>query len=90
MHTSTNVKVVIDADSTPIIEKCKGIKFGNYNSTKDLDVQDFDSPNAGQAQTWTRLDDTESHSIQDTVIALATASKHDTDKVLMVLKTLGI
>ncbi|KAK9896947.1 hypothetical protein P389DRAFT_194595 [Cystobasidium minutum MCA 4210] len=62
MHTSSNVKVVIETDSTPIIEKCTRIKFASSLSslTKEapLDILDFDKPDiASETRNWKMMDD---------------------------------
>lgn len=72
MHTSHNIKVIIETESIPIIEKCKDIKFARYSSTTNkeeiikLEIQDFDAPNnlSEQVQNWTLLDREEYDGIQ--------------------------
>jgi len=60
MHTSSNIKVLIDTDSTPIIETCSNITFGSYNSSNEVQVQDFDAPQGARSESnWTHINETE-------------------------------
>lgn len=61
MHTSSNIKVIIQTESTPIIEKCTSISIGqpaitnvhnngnvknDQNKGNELNILDFDRPDA--------------------------------------------
>lgn len=72
MHNSTDSKVIIETDGTPIIEKCEDIAFAMNSHTTDkaeataqMAIQDFDAPSAfGEVQNWTVLDREQSDGIQ--------------------------
>lgn len=89
MHTSSNVKVLISTDGTPIIEKCIDIKFGSEKPDDILDVQDFDTPDAGQAQSWTIMTDEEISQVQAIRDDLPQPASH-ADNIEEYLMRLGI
>lgn len=91
MHTSTRNKVLLDTDGTPIIEKCKEIKFGTLDgSNKSLDVLDFDAPNAGQAQNWSALTSEDNERLREGTKIMPVGDSRDSNTVSIILKEFGI
>jgi hypothetical protein len=72
MHTSSNIKVLIDTDGTPIIETCSKITFGSYNSSNEVQVQDFDAPQGARSESnWTPMNDAEKVDVTRLIASLA-------------------
>lgn len=106
MHTSQNVKVLIDTDSIPIIEKCKDVRFAKFTTPHDVDkeeaaltekieIQDFDAPGnlTSEKQNWSLLDNEQYNGIQAIVGSENLGRKIGnvtSENVNKILKNLGL